>query len=324
MALMLGVGAMAQQATPEPSAALQCLTPPEGSRGGPEYPFAEYKSGKGGRVKVQLIFTTPHGRPEVKVLDRPDDGGGFVDAVEAHVRDFRVPCLNEMGGRAELTFEFIFKQDGQRIHWTRPQDAADQTRRKLAACVKHVSGEDKMVYPPSAARRNLQGRVLVQLTFDSPDGPPVAKLYSRTSAEMLRTEVARWVEGLRMPCHTGGPTTSSWTYIFVMEGDAYGFRPGLSLMAFLGSVRDIRQQRVEFDLSTMACPFEVELQYRQPYLPNLVGEVGQYNPSRQPFLSWLAAADLDLPGRALDSVYGDKLRLLVPCLNINLKPSSKE
>ena len=121
-----------------------------------------------------------------------------------------------------------------------------------------------------------------------------------------------------------GPTTSSWTYIFVMEGDAYGFRPGLSLMAFLGSVRDIRQQRVEFDLSTMACPFEVELQYRQPYLPNLVGEVGQYNPSRQPFLSWLAAADLDLPGRALDSVYGDKLRLLVPCLNINLKPSSKE
>jgi len=93
-------------------------------------------------------------------------------------------------------------------------------------------------------------------------------------------------------------------------------------MQFLSSVKDIRKQRLLFDLTAMGCPFDLRLQYRQPFMPNDVRELDNRNPARRPFMRWLAAAELDIPGNTLDSVFADSTTLRVPCAKLDIQPSS--
>ena len=86
----------AQQVDLLPSAASRCLQPPAEQRGVPDYPFAAWKNGEKGRVKVELEITAPDRRPRVQVQVQERDGAdSMVEAVQAHVRQWRVPCLTE-------------------------------------------------------------------------------------------------------------------------------------------------------------------------------------------------------------------------------------
>jgi len=317
--------AAGQKVTLEPSAAVRCLTPTAEQRGTPEYPFDAWKREEKGRVTVELSFTTVDKRPAVKVLASEGDGDSrdsFVDAVRAHVAHYRVPCLNAATALpVQLRLEFVFLPRERLVQSSGPQDADDQRRSELLKCVLHTSREKSPEYPMAALRVEMQGRVLARLNFSAKDQPPQAQVLARPAAQPLSDVVESFVKGYRMPCFDGGqPIDATFTYVFRLEGmRAFGFK-ALSLVDMMGRVRGIQQQALAFDTSTMACPFDVRFEYRQPYLRNLVHEIGNSNSARLPLLIWLTDVQLELPARSLDSIFGDDTVITVPCVKIDLKP----
>lgn len=314
--------AQAQQVTLEPSAAVRCLTPAADQRGAPDYPFDAFKAERGGRVKVRLTFHHADEAPDVEVLERDGDAE-FATSVRKHVDTFRVPCLSAAETPVQLTQEYIFKPDQRRIVWTHPQDQADAQRSKMLACVAHESGDKAPSYPRAQLSDGVQGRVLARLSFEAADRPPKINVFSRGYALGLARAIERWAEGYRMPCHVGAPVAGYWVFVFLFQGDGYYGFQDISLRQWIGNIKDIQKQTVAFDLNTMGCPFDLRIAYRQPYLPNGVGEVGSHDPARRPFLDWLAASELKLSESALDAVFADSARLHVPCLKIDLKPKEK-
>jgi hypothetical protein len=312
----------AQGMVAEPSAAVHCLTPGLAERGAPEYPFQAFKLEQRGRVKVMLIFRSPEDAPEMDVLEREGDRM-FIHAVREHVKAFRVPCLAQGDAPARLQFEYVFRPDDRKVVQSEPLDPRAQERQDLAKCVRHLSGASAPDYPGSAARAEIQGRVRTRLRFFAPDQPPEIESFSRPAHDQLRAHVADWSRGLRMPCYQGEPVVVGRWYNFRMEGDTYGFKPGLTFKDLLPTIKGIREQKVAFDTRQMACPFDVELLYQQPDTGNFVGQVGNADASRRQFLQWLAAMQLDLPSQVLDSIYGDTVRFTVPCIQLNLQPKEK-
>ena len=319
--LMLGIfaGSAGAQTRLEPSAALGCLWPADEERGEPDYPLHLYKRQQKGRVKAQVEFPGgPLGGPKVTVLESQGDAD-FVTSVERYLDKLRAPCLNR-GETASITFDFVF-DPVTHVVWS-TQDADSDRRKTILACMQSTKDSPRPEYPDNARRRNLQARVLARITFSAPDAPPEVELFHRPSAAPLAESVRTWIAGLRLPCHTGAPITATKEFVFVMERDAYGFRP-LALPQLLSVTKDIAQQRLQLDTGTMGCPFQLRFVYRRPGLPNAVGEVGAADPRRRTLLSWLAGVELDLPEKTLDAVYGDSTELAVPCLKIDLTPKEK-
>lgn len=326
--LVLGAAAppaAAQTITLEPSAAMRCLAPAAEQRGMPEYPFDAWKREHKGRVLVELSFTATDKGPAVKVLTSFGDGDSedrFVDAVRQHVAAYRVPCLDESaGGPAQLQLEFVFLPDTREVRSSGPQDPGAARRSELLKCVRHTSGNKAPDYPESALQLNLQGRLLARLHFNAKDQAPQVKVLARPAARPLVSAISTFAAGYRMPCFDGGePIDATYTYVFVIEGNgAFGLKP-LGLLDLMANVRGIRQQALKFDTTTMGCPFNVRLQYRQPHMLNSLSEVDDRNPARQPLLNWLANAHLELPDKSLDAAFADHTVITVPCAKINLKP----
>ena len=320
---LLADRAQAQAPAPElqPSAAQQCLTHTAGKDAQPEYPVAEFNHNIGGRVQVELAFSRADRAPEVTILLQQANQP-LVNAVLEHLRGLRVPCLVDGAAAVRLKQDFIFAVDRRQVHWTDAVDADMRRRAALMNCVRHVSGSMRMDYPAWALRRQLQGRVLVRAQFGNATDAPDIEVFARPYADNLADEVKGWVQQSRLPCHEGAPLTAVWTFVFLIEGDRYGFRE-LGFRQFLGSAKGIRSQTIAFDTTTMGCPFDLQFQYRQPAMPNAVGEVDPPNPARRPLLQWMAGTELQLDGSSLDAVFGDSAKITVPCLKIDLKPQEK-
>lgn len=292
----------------------RCLVVGEGL---PDYPFTPFKRNESGRVLVELSFTTPDLRPAVKVLQQEGDDS-FVDAVKAHVRHYRLPCLGEGDVPAVLRRDFIFKPDQRTVRWVDQADEAALRRSAQLSCWQHVSGKRAPEYPWRAERANVFGNVLVQLRFVSPDGEPQVTVHAPENVDMLAGASHDWARGLRLPCLHDGPIDVVWTMQYRFEGDpAFGFKP-MAFRNYLANIQGITEQRVQFDTTTMNCPFDVRVQYRQPFMPNHVGDVGTHNPARRPLLHWLAAQQLTLTRAQHRAVFADTVTLTIPCIRLNL------
>ena len=298
---------------------MRCLTPDSAQRGLPVYPKQELEDRLGGNVQVELIFTTPDKRPEVKVLESSLNEA-FVDAVKDHVRQFRGPCLEYADIPARLRQTYVFVPDGQLITSSAPVDADEAERRRMVSCVVRDKPSEKPEYPWNARRSEQSGRVLVVARFTAPDQPPQVTTFDSRFNNLLVDYAKDWVRGYRLPCHSGRPVEYTYTLRFQFEGDRPSGFKDISLHTFVGAVKGIEQQRVVFDFKTMQCPFEVQLHYRQPDLPNVVGVVGEAVAERQPFLDWLSQAELKLTPQQHAAVVGAEASLDVPCGGIDLLP----
>jgi hypothetical protein len=324
LALLLAAGsgavpAFAQQVDVPVSEAARCLTVREGAAEAPDYPFDAYKSGERGAVQVLLEFDAADAPPKLTVQENVG-GPEFVGAVRKHARDLRVPCLKPGDGPARLIRDYVFRPDDRQVHWHRSVDADAGARFDAWGCVKHQRGEDKPDYSREARLNEVQGRVVAEIRFEGPDSAPVVKIHARPSARLLAQAVESWLSQTRMPCYPGRPVTVNVTYVFMFHGEsAFGFR-NLPFTALVGSTVGIDRQRLQFDTTRMACPFEVDFNYRRPQLRNRIGEVGDRHPERRPLLEWMETIELQVRGRSLDSIYGDTTRITVPCIRIDLKP----
>jgi hypothetical protein len=311
--------AWSQVTTLSTSEAVACLTPPVAERGVPEYPTMSYKSSTPGRVVAMATFRANDlfAWPSV-TIEKQEGGDDFVDAVKAHLRTLRVPCLPR-DGQATLRFDFVFNPDSRRAYWYNPVDTADAGRLAHLACVVSVEGAATPDYSREARRAGIQGRVWARLRFVAADQPPEVTLHHRPQTKLLAKSVSDWLKNRRMPCFDGEPISVDVFYIFMLIGDVYGFRP-LDLTQYLARVKGIQQQTLAIDTTTMGCPFDLKLRYLQPDGHNRVAELGEPNPARRPLLDWLATTELDMRGRELDSIYADDADIAVPCVKINLKP----
>jgi hypothetical protein len=317
--LLVAAAASAQQVDLPISAVSRCLTVREGGAEAPDYPLTAFTDRTRGAVQVLLVFDRADAAPRVTVQENIG-GDDFVNAVRQHARDLRLPCLQPGEAPARLVRDYQFVPDDRQVHWFRTEDADADAQRAAWRCVRHASGASKPEYSRAARRAEVQGRVVAELRFDSADKPPQQVVHARPSASELARSVETWLTGLRMPCHTGGVSKSDWVFEFRFEGDdRYGFRK-LPFTSLVGATLGIERQRLQFDTTTMGCPFEIDFRFRQPHLRNLVGEVGERQAARRPLLEWMETINLRLNGNQLDSVYGDQTRITVPCIRIDLKP----
>lgn len=323
LAALTGLADLAhgQAAELQPSDALLCLQHIKGQGRQPDYPDLEFNANKGARVQVEMVFTGPDRAPEVTILLQ-EASPPFVTAVLEHVRGLRVPCLVASGASARIKQDFVFAADRRRVHGSTPEDSNAAQWGLLWRCVVHPSGARGPEYPLWARRRELQGRVLVRLRFTSGNTAPAVEVFARPSAQGLAELMSDWARALRLPCHSGEPMTFTPVYQFLMEHSRYGFKD-LTFRQFLANVKGIQQQVLLIDTTTMGCPFDVRLNYRQPLLANAVGEVGPSNPARRPLLEWMSTAELDLRGLSADSVFAADAKITIPCLKIDLKPQEK-
>lgn len=324
-AAALPAGALAQALDVQlaPSSAVACMTPAAAERGEPEYPFAPWKRGEGGEVKVELIFTGATLAPEVKILDGKADPE-LVAAVREYVKRFRVPCIEANQIPLRLSQTYVFLPDQRQIAWSRPMDEADPARRELLGCVVANDGSKTPTYPIAARREDIQGNVLASLQFTAVDQAPKVRTYfAGRDMRVLGQAVEAWAQKLRMPCLGVQAVESVVVFQFRLAGDApFGFRP-LDLRQFLSMAKNRDSLQANFDTRSMGCPFEVALIYRQPHLSNQVGEVAASRPERRAFLEWLASIELSLPSQQQKAVLGDTARIAIPCVDINLRPASK-
>jgi hypothetical protein len=324
-AMTIGAGfanpAQAQTAELQPSDALKCLQHIKGPGQQPVYPELEFNANIGARVQVEMEFARPDRAPEVTILLQ-QASPPFVDAVHEHVRGLRVPCLAETGGSARIKQDFDFVADRRQVHWSTPEDSDAALRGSLWRCVLHPSGNRGPEYPLWALRQEVQGRVLARARFTDGTSAPTVEVFARPYANGLAETIRDWTKDLRLPCHSGGPLTFTITYQFLMEDSRYGFKE-LTFREFLANVKGIRQQVLQLDTTTMGCPFDVRLNYRQPLLPNRVGTVGPEHSARRPLLEWLAKSELDVRRSGADSIFAADAKLTVPCMKIDLKPQEK-
>jgi hypothetical protein len=317
MALPLAAQTLTAEVKPESSPALKCLGQAPGQADELIYPFDAFKRAEAGHVLIELVFSAPDAGPAAKVVSS-EGSDEFVKAVREHVRGLRVPCLVAAEGPVRLRQNYVFKPALPRPSRV-TEDLEDAARKAQAACVKHPRGQVPE-YPEFALKANMAGRISARMTFTSADQAPAIEIFAHPSHRRLAASVEAFVHGLRMPCFQGKPVITSFTFVFKLEGDPeYGFKP-MSLMTFLRMVKGIEKQAVAFDFTTMGCPFDVDLLYLRPGADNRVEELGERMVERKPLLAWLGQLELNLPRRAMESVYADNALIAVPCAKLELTP----
>ena len=122
-----------------------------------------------------------------------------------------------------------------------------------------------------------------------------------------------------MPCLPPGAPAfdASISYVFKIEGTAYGFKPGLSLKQLLALDGAEHRQQLPRDSTAMACPFDVQLTYQRPAVANRVAQVGDWRAERKPLLDWLAGVTLNLDATQQRTLFGDTALVTIPCYTVD-------
>jgi hypothetical protein len=301
------------------SPAVECLTPAPQARVPVAYPPERYARKEGATVKVELTFRAPDEAPRMKLLDRADDVSlDMEDAVRAHVKQLRVPCMQAGGAPLVLTqiYDFV-PNDGRKVMSSTPADEDARRRGELWKCVDTRSDKVKPRYPDRALWAREDGRVYMQITFAASDQPPVLKTLVATNRH-FQTAVERAAETYKMPCFDGGAAlTATMLYIFRIEDGKRLLLRDLPLQSLVRQLKSYPKPAY-FGFERMGCPFDVRLRYFRPHGPNGIDELETQIPERQPFFEWLSRVELNLTPQQNTAVLGDTMTVSVPCGSLDL------
>lgn len=306
----------AQTTSLAPSPMLACLTTLPGAPTTPAYPEEAFKRKDGALVSIELEFEGPDRAPKVQVAHN-NYARDFDDAVRAHVKNLRLPCMAAGAAPVTLKQNYVFRPtDGRKVMPPQTEDPADIARRAKMACLTHLKPGSRPDYPFKALREARDGKLLARLTFSDRSTAPAVKYLAEMGGRDFRSALDLHIEGLRLPCLDQGEVSIDIMYNFYINGNGKTVLQDMSLRELVGGSLD--PAPIQADLTQMACPFDVRMQYMQPHAPNRVYEVETTNASRRPVLDWLTTLRLRLPKKTNDAVFGDSFTVSVPCGNIDL------
>lgn len=278
------------------------------------YPRGMAALKRGGIVRVRLTFTSADAAPKAEVFF-DTVGGECRAATLEHGDGYRLPCMKQGDAPVVVTQEFEFAPgDGRKVIWAPLRGERQRAVVRALACMTGTSKPPD--YPPhSRTDGPLNGTVIARYTFTGPNEPPAVEVLFDGGSPRFAAVVRAYAGALRLPCleAVDAPFEAVQSFSFVMEGSRRSALRDATLTAFLGSVDQLEKEHVRFDFGTMACPFEVRFELRQPVLPNSVGEVQRSDPNRREFLEWLRRLDLQIPARVRPQVIGDSMTIAVPC-----------
>lgn len=287
------------------------------------YPERHLEAKSGGFVRVKLSFERADRAPEVEVLSRaiPE---GLLDAVRSYLRQYRLPCL-PAGQTVLAVQEFNFEPRAtETVRWTDARGVIEEKREKIRSCLRTPPDTVRPTWSFGWASRIKQkdyGNLLLHMRFDSADAPPQIKVVYDSVPTEFRQPVLDYVAKYRMPCLAEGDKPVAMEQLFHINKSGSGkvtSLKDLDLIKFLGAVKDIEKQKVNFDLNTMACPFQVMWRFGMPVQKNGVGEVGPRNLNRTEFLAWLSALSLNVPAETMEQLLGQSMVISVPCGEVKL------
>ena len=309
--------AAAQDSVLATSPALACLTRLPGAGAALDYPPAALARKEGGVMRVALEFQGPDQPPRVTILSRPPLGN-FDGAVQAHLAAFRVPCMRAGDAPVRLSQEYHFDPDQQyRVAASAPRDDADPERARQLACMSHRDGTARPDFPREARQREEQGTIIMRLRFTRPDAPPELEVVQSLPSHALRQAVLRHLAGYRVPCLGAQPLETIIAFKYLYDGGARTLLRDSNLIEVLAAARDL-QKPVQFDFKTMGCPFELRMQYRQPFAANRVDQLDTAMAERAPLVHWLEGLHLDMDQRASANIFNNKFVIAVPCGQLDL------
>jgi hypothetical protein len=322
--------ALAQTSEPAPSAELACLTPALEQRQPVEYPEDRLKRKEGAFFHLDLTFTHPDRAPRAKVVEDPRrvsagrTENDFLDAAERYASQLRVPCLppGSEGFRLRQTFHFV-PNDGRRVTVSAPREPEgwSDAFRRVMDCLKPQRGSELWPpYPRRALDQGWQGNVIAQVRFDGPDAEPQVEIVAEPPRmSVFGASVRQAFSNLRAPCAEGAPVSGRVLFAFRIQDDRRVLLPDLDMRRLAGVLRTYPAP-VFFDTNALGCPFDLRVTYRAPHMSNVIAEVGDAVPLRQPFLEWLSKVEINLPESARNIVLGDTFTLHVPCLVMDVRP----
>jgi hypothetical protein len=312
---------------PQPSAALECLTPRLAERPQPTYPPQRLERKEGARFELELRFDSPRRGPRMRVLpsadaqDEPDRD--FVDAAREWASALRVPCMAEDAGPVLLRQRFEFEplpMAAGRSSAGMPEDEQAERHARTVACLRHAEGHRRPSYPMLYAESGRQGNVLARLTIRSANAAPEVEILTEPPRARFGDIVREWAQGLRAGCFDGDePVRVGYTFRFLLENEDRVVIPDLDLRRLVGGL-DTYPSPIQVDTREMGCPFELRMTYHAPFMNNDVEEIGVSVPARAPLLQWLRKVSLRVSPSQSNRVLGDSFLLSVPCTRLDIQP----
>lgn len=309
---------------PQPSAALECLTPRLAERPQPIYPPQRLERKEGARFELELRFDHPQRGPRIRLL--PGTAGleptqDFVDAASEWASALRVPCLAADAGPVLLRQRFEFEPLAVgRASAGLPEDPDAERRSRIQACLSHADGSARPRYPVMDIQADRQGNVLARLVIRSADTAPEVEILTEPPRARFGAIVRDWASGLRAACFDGGePVRLGYVFRFlIQDGDRVQI-PNLDLRRLVNAL-DGYPGPIAADTQQMGCPFDLRITYYAPFLDNLVLEIGDTVAARAPLLHWLQKVSLRINTDRPNRLLGDSFILSVPCTRLDIQP----
>jgi hypothetical protein len=285
-------------------------------------PLGDKKPGNDnqGLVRLKLRFVAPDRPPKVEVLRsaRDDDMNRLA---RKYVEGYRLPCLEHQDHPVEVVQEFSFSRWGSEPAVPLAQSTESKPRFAVAKGAPRLASFAHFV----------PGKALVELTFQPGQEKPELKFIFNAAGRDAELAIREYMAQHRLldgPARTQ-PVTARQTFSFVYEGSRdtrYRLkRDEFSLVEFLKMTANLKAHPVDFDLGTMACPFDVRINLRQPYEPNGVFQIGDADANRAYLLAWLSKLQLNFPKEDMQmDLYGTDVLVRVPCGRLNLAPTPEK
>jgi hypothetical protein len=300
----------------QPSSAVVCLTPALAVRGLPAYPADELKMKAGAKVRVQLTFESANASPGVQVLANtgmPE----FADSVRDFVQRYRLPCLADGEAPVRASQEFVFDPgDGRKIVY---KGLSPEPEASIPQSCFHQPGSGPR-YPMAATQNAEGGTLLARVSFEQTDASPKVRILYNARSPTLERAIQSHLEAYRFTCPLPGgrPVVATQTFSFVIDGASrYAFKD-IGLPEFLRMVDPAGLTNARFDFNQLSCPFDLSVTVRRPYAENVVGEYGEADPRRRPFMEWLRQLTVVLPKKMEPYLFGQSMKVSVPCLRLEL------
>ena len=301
------------------SAAQRCLFPAADDRVKPPYPQELYDAKIGASIAAEFEFSGPATAPSVRLEGQPRRE--FERVIMDYAEPLRVPCMGAADKPVKLrqTFDFV-PNDGRKVAWSTPTDAANAAREALLKCVVRPDPEE-IRYPGTLLSGWHEGTLKARVRYFSPDKPPTWEILFDGGARAFVYAVQPYLEMLRMPCVGAEAVEEDISIHFRYEPDGVlrqRVLKDLPLASFLSVVKPIKPGSVFFDTNTMQCPFDVRMTFKQPFEPNTLQELDEDVPSRHTFLDWLGQREINLDKQHSGQFLDQQMVVHIPCATIDL------